>query len=49
MVWLYQTKICRKSKSVDMDGFIVYTKTEDICVYIAKDFETRFDTSNYEL
>ena len=24
-------------------------KKEDICVYIAKDFEKRFDTSNYEL
>ena len=28
---------------------IVYIKTEDICADIANDFETRFDTSNYEL
>ena len=28
--------------------FIVYIKTEDIYSYIAKDIETRFDTSNYE-
>ena len=28
---------------------IVNIKTEDICADIAKDFETRFDTSNYEL
>ena len=31
------------------NSFIVYRKTEDICVDIAKDVETRFDTSNYEL
>ena len=24
-------------------------KTKNICINIAKDFETRFDTSNYEL
>ena len=30
---------------VDTDSFIVYIKTEEICVDIA----TRFDTSNYEL
>ena len=29
--------------------FIVYIKTEDIYVYIAKDIKRRFDTSNYEL
>ena len=32
-----------------IDGFIVYIKTEDIYLYIAKDPETRFDTSSYEL
>ena len=29
--------------------FIVFIKTEDICVNIVKDVERRFDTSNYEL
>ena len=38
-------------KIVDMDteSFIVYIKTDDIYKDIAEDFETRFDTSNYEL
>ena len=31
---------------MDGDSFIVYIKTEDIYAYIAKDVETRFDTSN---
>ena len=31
------------------DGFVVYIKTEDICVYIAKDAEEKSNTSNYEL
>ena len=31
------------------DSFIVYIKTEDINSDIAKDVETRFDTSNFEL
>ena len=34
---------------MDIDSFIVYIKTEDICVDIAKEAETRLDTSNYEL
>ena len=29
--------------------FIVHIKTGDIYKYMAKDVETRFDTSNYEL
>ena len=29
--------------------FIVHVKTDDIYKGIAKDVETRFDTSNYEL
>ena len=37
-----KTKICY----MDGDSFIVYIKTEDIYAYIAKDVETRFDTSN---
>ena len=34
---------------MDTDSFIVYIKTDDIYKDIAKDVETRFDTSNYEL
>ena len=34
---------------MDTGSFIVYIKTEDIFIDIAKDFETRFDTSNYKL
>ena len=34
---------------MDTDSFIVYIKTCDIYKDIAKDIETRFDTSNYEL
>ena len=34
---------------MDTGSVIVYIKTEDTYVYIAKDVETRFDTSNYEL
>ena len=34
---------------MDADSLIVYIKTEDTYVDIAKDFEGRFDTSNYEL
>ena len=31
---------------MDADSFTVYIKTEDIYVYIGKDFEKRFDASN---
>ena len=34
---------------IDTDSFIVYIKAEDIYSDIAKDVETRSDTSNYEL
>ena len=34
---------------MDTDSFIVYIKAYDIYKDIAKDIETRFDTSNYEL
>ena len=34
---------------MDRDSFIVYIKMENIYVDIAKDVETRFDTSNYKL
>ena len=32
-----------------IDNFIVYIKTEDIYLELAKDLETRLHTSNYEL
>ena len=32
---------------MDTDSFLVFIKTEDIYIDIAKDFERRFDTSNY--
>ena len=34
---------------MNTDSFIIYIKTEDIYIEIAKDVETRFDTSNYGL
>ena len=34
---------------MDTDRFIVYIKKQDIYVGIAKDGETRFDTSYYKL
>ena len=34
---------------MDSDSFIVHVKTEDIYKGIAKDVETRFETSNFEL
>ena len=34
---------------MDTDRFIVNIKTKHIYKDIAKDLETRFDTSNYEL
>ena len=33
---------------MNADSFTVYIKTEDTYVCIAKDVESRFDTSNYE-
>ena len=33
---------------MDTDSFIVHVKTEDAYKDIARDIETRFDTSNYE-
>ena len=51
LIWLRETKIWRKSKLyyTDTESSIVYIKTEGIYVDITKDFQTRFDTSNYEL
>ena len=40
-----KAKLC----SMDTGSFIVYIKTEDKYVGIAKDVETRFDISNYKL
>ena len=34
---------------MDTDSFIVYIKTNNICIYITEDVVRRFDTSNYEL
>ena len=47
----------KKKQNYELDGyryivlysFIVFMKAEDIYVDIAKDVETRSDTSNYEL
>ena len=34
---------------MDTDNCIVYVKTDDIVVQIARDVEARFDTSSHEL
>ena len=34
---------------IDRDSFIVHVKTGNICIDIAEDVETRFDTSNFEI
>ena len=34
---------------MDTDSFIVYVKTDNIYKVIAKDVETRFNISNFEL
>ena len=34
---------------MDIDSFIVHVKTDDIYKDLAVDFETRFDTSNFDL
>ena len=34
---------------METDSFLVHIKTDDVYKDIAKDVETRFDTSNYEL
>ena len=34
---------------MDTDGFTAYIKIDDIFKDTAEDFETRFNTSNYEL
>ena len=50
MTLLRYVKIWQKSKIMLRDhSFIVYIKTEDIYVYIAKDAEEKSNTSNYEL
>ena len=40
-----KAKLCQTG----INSFTIYIKTEDIYANIAKDVETRFDTSNYEL
>ena len=42
---VFKLKLCY----MDTDNFVVYNKTEDIYVDIAKDVKTRFDISIYEL
>ena len=44
MILLIKSKLCY----MNVNNFIVYIKSGDIYVDIAKDFKTRFDTSNYE-
>ena len=34
---------------MDIDSIVVYIKIEGVCIDIAKDVQTRFDTSNYKL
>ena len=38
-----------KLSYIDIDSFIVDTKGDNICEDTAKDVETRFDISNYQL
>ena len=45
VIWMHKAKLCY----MDTDSFIVYINTDDIYRDIAEDFETRFDTSNYDL
>ena len=51
MVLLCKTKLWWKAKScyMDIDSFIVYIKTDDVCKDIAEDVEARLDSLNYEL
>ena len=50
MVWLYKAKIWWKCKTLLYGySFIVHVKADDIYKNVAKDAETRFDTSNFEL
>ena len=46
-----RSKFREKAKlwNMDTDCFIVYIKIDDIYKEIAKDLETRFDTSNFLL
>ena len=43
-------KYGKKAKlySMDTDSFVVYTEIDDIYKELAKDVETRFETSNYK-
>ena len=50
IMWIWNMEKKQKLCYMDTDSFIVYKKKkEDISISIAKDIETRFDTSNYEL
>ena len=41
--------ISKKLCYMDTESLILYIKTDDIYKDIAKDVETKFDTSNYDL
>ena len=43
-----QIQIMVKKCNTDTDSLIIYIKTDDIYKLIARDFETKFATSNYE-
>ena len=51
MVRLRETKLWKKAKVhyIDTNNFMVYIKTEDIYLDIAKYVEVKSDTSNHEL
>ena len=49
IMWIQNMEKKQKLCYMNTDSFIVYKKTEDISINIAKDVETRLDTSNYEL
>ena len=44
----FQIQIMVKKCNTDTDSLIIYIKTDDIYKLIARDFETKFATSNYE-
>ena len=51
MIWLHETWIWKRTKTTlhGYHWFYIIHKTEDIYVEIAKDVETKFDISDYEL
>ena len=49
IMWNQNMKKKQKLCYIDRYSFVVYIKTEDIYIDIAKYVEIRFDTSNYKL